>query len=84
MKEVRQMPHAGWRKLRRVEERHGPIRGAVARLYGEHGNLKAVSAELGISRITLYRYLGKEEIAMLKAQAALQRYAEQREISVSV
>jgi predicted site-specific integrase-resolvase len=56
----------------------------VARLYGEFGTLKAVSEKLGVSRITLYRYLGKEEIAMLKAQAALQRYAEQREISVSV
>jgi AcrR family transcriptional regulator len=78
------MPHPGWRKLHRIEARHGPIRGAVARLYGEFGTLKAVSEKLGVSRITLYRYLGKEEIAMLKAQAALQRYAEQREISVSV
>ena len=76
------MPHPGWRKLQRVEARHGPIRSAVARLYRTHGNLEAVANELGLSRVSLYRYLGKEEIAMLMAQAGVQRNAEQREISV--
>ena len=68
------MPMQGWRKLRRAEQRHGPIRGAVLRLYREHGNLQAVADELGVSRVTLYRYLGKEEIGMLKAQATMAAY----------
>jgi len=78
------MPKQGWRKLTRLEQRHGPIRSAVYRLYREYGNLEGVSNELGISRVTLYRYLGKEEIGMLKAQAVLQQHVEQQEISVGV
>jgi AraC-like DNA-binding protein len=65
------LPMQGWRKLRKAEARHGPIRAAIARLYGKHGNLEAVANELGVSRVTLYRYLGKEEIGMLKAQATM-------------
>ena len=79
------MPHTGWRKLQRVEARHGPIRSAVSRLYRKHGNLEAVAGELGLSRVSLYRYLGKEEIGMLKAQAtmaALEQAAQ--EISVGL
>ena len=70
-------------KVAPIEMRYGmSIRNVVGSLYGDHGSLQAVADELGISRVTLYRYLGKEEIAMLMAQAGVQRNAEQREISV--
>jgi AcrR family transcriptional regulator len=78
------MPYPGWTKLRQIEERHGSIRRAVFELYGRHNSLKAVAAGLGITRPTLYRYLGKEELAVLKTQAQLQRLADQREISVGI
>ena len=77
------MPMYGWRKLMRVEKRHGPIRGAVARLYRKHGNLEAVANELGLSRMSLYRYVGRAELAMLKAQATMAAQADQ-EISTGI
>jgi len=78
------MPMPKWQKLRQIEERHGPIRRAVFELYKKHTSLQDVAASLGITIPTLYRYLRKEELAMLKVQAAREALADDREISVGI
>ena len=61
-------------KLDAIEEKYGMnIRQVVAMLYLRYGNLTGVSYELEVSRQILYRWIGKHEIAMLKAQAGMQR-----------
>jgi len=48
------------------------IRAAVSVLYRKHESLGAVASELGVSRVTLYNWIGKRELAMLKAQARIE------------
>ena len=55
-----------------LEEQYGAgIRAVVARLYDKHGKLDGVANELGVSRVTLYKWLGRRELAMLKAQSLM-------------
>jgi AcrR family transcriptional regulator len=55
-----------------LEERYQmPIRAVVATLFIRFGTLVEVANELGVTRVTLYAWLGAKEIALLKAMAHL-------------
>jgi transcriptional regulator with PAS, ATPase and Fis domain len=68
-----------------IEKRYRmDIRATVGKLYRRHGNLAAVANDLGVSRQSLYVWLGRQEIAMLKAQAGMREGGEDQEIRFSV
>ena len=65
-----------------LEKEYGAgIRAVVARLYDKHGNLSGVADELNVSRVTLYKWLGRREIAMLRAQSIM-RVADSASLSI--
>jgi AcrR family transcriptional regulator len=53
-----------------------PIRSIVADLFSRHNTLAEVAGELGVTRVTLYTWLGSREIAMLKAMSRFQSHME--------
>ena len=53
-----------------------PIRSIVAHLFSRYASLTEVANELGVTRVTLYTWLGSREIAMLKAMSRFQSHAE--------
>ena len=60
-------------RLAEIEQAYGMgIRGVIKMLYKRHGNLSGVAVELNVSRVTLYDWIGRQELAMLKAQAGLE------------
>jgi transcriptional regulator with PAS, ATPase and Fis domain len=72
-------------KRHEIEQRYRmDIRAIVGKLYRRHRNLAAVAEVLGVSRQSLYVWLGRKEIAMLKAQAGMREGGEDQEIQVSV
>ena len=70
-------------KRQAIEARYRmDIRAVVSRLYRRFGNLEQVAETLEVSRQSLYTWLGKREIAMLKAQAGMRELGEDRDIQV--
>jgi len=72
-------------KREEIEKRYRmSIRATVAKLYRRHHNLAAIAEVLGVSRQSLYVWLGRQEIAMLKAQAGMREGGDDQEIRFSV
>jgi len=64
-------------KLEAIESTYGMgIRLVVRQLFEQCSNLDSVAVAFGVSRVTLYKWLGKQEIAMIKAQAGIRRQME--------
>ena len=68
-----------------IESRFGmDLRGVVYSLYQRNDNLLAIANEIGVTRATLYTWIGKDELSLLKAQARYRAKAEWLEIKESV
>ena len=59
-------------KLQEIESRYGmDIKSIVQMLYRKHDSLIGIANELGVTRPTLYSWIGRYQLQMLKAQAGL-------------
>ena len=68
-----------------IEGRYGmDIRNVVYSLYQRNDNLASIADEVGVTRATLYTWIGRDELSMLKAQARYRARAEWLEIKESV
>jgi hypothetical protein len=60
-----------------IEDKFGmDIRSVVYNLYKSNENLEDIASALGVTRVTLYAWIGKAELSLIKAQARYSREAE--------
>lgn len=70
---------------RKIERKYNQgLRSIVKAKYKETGRLEDVAEALGTTRMSLYRWIGRKELAMLKAQGDLERDSETQEINAGV
>jgi transposase-like protein len=68
-----------------VEDKFGMgIHQIVYTLFQRHDSLSSIADELGVARGTLYSWLGRNELSLLKAQARYHEEADTREVSWSI
>lgn len=68
-----------------IEDRFGMgIKSIIYTLFQRTRSLNAIAEELGVSRPTLYAWVGRNELSMLKAQARYREDADLLEIKESV
>ena len=69
---IREKRHYDQPKLTALEVRYQmPIRAVISTLFIRFSTLEEVAKELGVTRVTLYTWLGAKEIALLKAMSHL-------------
>lgn len=63
-----------------IEDKFGmDIRSVVYNLYKSNESLEDIASVLGVTRVTLYAWIGKAELSLIKAQA---RYSKEAEMMV--